>query len=1208
MPESPLVQIETTSLNDLEALIAARAKDETDTETGFRRRIDREEKECQAASHQLASKFKVDLESMESEYARARQSALQTYQRDAQACDAQYAQTKQQIDDQFKKEQRKAKKAKEETGWHALTVFEGTRDEGTKWRRATEANWSVAIEELHVRQEEAKYLLKRCGRLSLATPEEAEAILAARAAEPVVAPPPESEATTDGDAPTEAPELPTGDDPLSRLRLDLIRMVDDLAALDALKLPKFLQPQTFVWPFLLLGGGIAAALGTQTAIGWTGAGIAGGIAAIGAGVGAYLGLASMAKPRVQRHAVPLRKSLEEAEQLVEQNQDWVKKEYEAKIKEFEDRRTNRVREAEETMNRLVGEAQQRREDQRKAADEKFPAKAEQIRQKRDEDLKKVNAKYPPLVEAIKKKYAQDKQELDESQRKLKETTKLAYDQAWQNLIQNWTTGMAKVDESLRGVNEEAERRFLEWNRPELDGWKPPTEVPPGLQFGLFSVDLNQFPNGVPRDPRLKSVPTHWDLPALLPFPIHGSMLIRAADGGKDQAVPLLQALMLRYLTSIPAGKVRFTIIDPVGLGENFAAFMHLGDYHELLVTNRIWTEAPHIEQRLTDLTEHMENVIQKYLRNEFETIEEYNTMAGEVAEPFRVVVVANFPTNFNDNAIRRLVSIVSSGARCGVYALILLDTKLQLPSGFQLKDIENHCVNMIWKDNKLNWREPNLGRYPLALDAPPDQARFSQILHKVGAAARDANRVEVPFEFIAPKPDQFWTFNSAKIIDIPLGRAGATKLQHFILGKGTSQHALTSGKTGSGKSTMLHAMITNGALRYDPNQLELYLIDFKKGVEFKVYAAMALPHARVIAVESEREFGLSVLQRLDVEMKERGEIYREVGCQDVAGFREARPDVPMPRILLVIDEFQEFFVEDDKIAQEVSLLMDRLVRQGRAFGMHVMLGSQTLGGSYSLPRATLGQMAVRIALQCSEADAHLILSEDNTAARLLTRPGEAIYNDANGMMEGNNLFQVVWLSDDKREAYLELMKKMAKDRNIQKPPPIVFEGNLPADVSKNPLLNPLARGDRVAGRARQGQHGLAGRRDRHQGPHLHRLPPAERQQRPDRRPERRGGTGDDDDVDPEHLRPAPADQPPGVPLLPPRRQSRRFLAPRQARQPRGDRPALDQERHLARPGLDLHRSRRGDRPASDRGHRGPGPDLHLHLRHPAVPRPPQVGR
>ena len=124
--------------------------------------------------------------------------------------------------------------------------------------------------------------------------------------------------------------------------------------------------------------------------------------------------------------------------------------------------------------------------------------------------------------------------------------------------------------------------------------------------------------------------------------------------------------------------------------------------------------------------------------------------------------------------------------------------------------------------------------------------------------------------------------------------------------------------------------------------------------------------------------------------------------------------------------------------------------------MHVILGSQTLGGQYSLPKATLGQMAVRIALQCSEADAHLILSEDNTAARLLTRPGEAIYNDANGMMEGNNLFQVVWLPDANREAYLEKIQEMSKGLKHQKPPPIVFEGNLPADVQQEPALEPAA--------------------------------------------------------------------------------------------------------------------------------------------------------
>ena len=88
-------------------------------------------------------------------------------------------------------------------------------------------------------------------------------------------------------------------------------------------------------------------------------------------------------------------------------------------------------------------------------------------------------------------------------------------------------------------------------------------------------------------------------------------------------------------------------------------------------------------------------------------------------------------------------------------------------------------------------------------------------------------------------------------------------------------------------------------------------------------------------------------------------------CNRWPTFDRCDPQQTMPRILLIVDEFQEFFVNDDKIAHEASLLLDRLVRQGRAFGMHVILGSQTLAGAYSLARSTIGQMAVRIALQCS---------------------------------------------------------------------------------------------------------------------------------------------------------------------------------------------------------------------------------------------------
>jgi DNA segregation ATPase FtsK/SpoIIIE, S-DNA-T family len=516
--------------------------------------------------------------------------------------------------------------------------------------------------------------------------------------------------------------------------------------------------------------------------------------------------------------------------------------------------------------------------------------------------------------------------------------------------------------------------------------------------------------------------------------------------------------MLRCLTAIPPAKVRFTILDPVGLGENFAAFTHLADYLEALVTSRIWTEAGHIEQRLSDVTAHIENVIQQFLRNQFQTLEEYNAQAAEVAEPYRIIVVANFPVNFTPEAARRLVSIAASGARCGTHTLISVDTAQPMPQGFQLADLEQGATTLVWQDGRFTWGDKDYDRFPLELERPADDAFATKIMHVVGDEARRASRVEVPFDLIAPAPEEYWTGDSRSGLRVPLGRAGALKKQQLQLGQGTSQHVLIAGKTGSGKSTLLHALITQLALQYSPDEVELYLVDFKKGVEFKTYATHELPHARVVAIESEREFGLSVLQRLDGELKIRGERYRALGVNDLASARQAAPEAHLPRVLLIVDEFQEFFVEDDKVAQEAALLMDRLVRQGRAFGVHILLGSQTLGGAYSLTRTTIDQMAVRIALQCSEADGHLILSKENGAARLLARPGEAIYNDANGRVEGNELFQTVWLSDERREEALNAVRALARQRNhAPARPQIVFEGTAPADMARNPLLTQLLR-------------------------------------------------------------------------------------------------------------------------------------------------------
>ncbi len=697
----------------------------------------------------------------------------------------------------------------------------------------------------------------------------------------------------------------------------------------------------------------------------------------------------------------------------------------------------------------------RRVQESAAANQKYPTLLKAIAQRRDQQMSWANTEFPQRLEKLKSRFDWDLTKLRQNHAAEVTANTQRFQTAWLRMAEAWLAGWQQLENDVDAANQIVDEWFRDWGTLGSSPLKLPSKIPPAMRLGQFSVALNDVTDGVPKEPQLVPERLSFKLPACLPFPDRPSLLLRAADEGRESAVGVLQNAMLRFLTTLPGGKVRFTILDPVGLGDNFAAFMHLADYDELMITSRIWTEQAQIEQRLADLTEHMENVFQKYLRNEFRSIQEYNVHAGEVAEPYHILVVANFPANFSEAAARRLISIATSGPRCGVFLLASVDTKLRLPMNFDLLDLATNATVFDWANSSFHSTDEELRTIPLTLDAPPEPELFTKLVKAAGHESKDARRVEVAFERIAPKDSQLWTGDTRGGLDVPLGRAGATKLQHLRLGKGTSQHVLIAGKTGSGKSTFLHILITNAALHYGPDQLHFYLIDFKKGVEFKTYATHALPHARVIAIESDREFGVSVLERLDAILKERGDLFRDVGVQDLAGFRGARPGEPMPRILLVVDEFQEFFVEDDKHSQTAALMLDRLVRQGRAFGIHVLLGSQTLGGAYSLARSTLGQMAVRIALQCSESDAHLILSEDNTAARLLTRPGEAIYNDANGLVEGNHPFQIAWLEDERRDFHLDRVQKLTQDRQVRMPLPVVFEGNIPADPRRNVDLSQL---------------------------------------------------------------------------------------------------------------------------------------------------------
>jgi S-DNA-T family DNA segregation ATPase FtsK/SpoIIIE len=601
-------------------------------------------------------------------------------------------------------------------------------------------------------------------------------------------------------------------------------------------------------------------------------------------------------------------------------------------------------------------------------------------------------------------------------------------QAWKNQAAAYRQWAEDCWEGMRFVD------------PRWNSWTPASQAPTRLRLGTLRMRFTVDQIGL----RGEMEP----VPAMVPFRGARGLLIKTPPARREEALIGIQAFLFRLLATIPPGKLRFLFLDPVGLGNNVAALMNLREFDESeedsLVSSRAWVEPDHIRKQLERIKDHISTVIQERLRDKYQNIEQYNEEAGEIAEPYRIVVALDFPIHFDDIAARHLLSIAETGPRCGVYPIVLMDTTAKLPYDFKPEKLEQALSVIEWSEPEGRWIWRDAPWPALEFERPPQSALAERIIQEWGKASIEARKVEVPFARMLTmpgvelSPERWWKDSTARQLAIPLGPVSPRKAQSLILGKGTMNHALVVGRTGSGKSNLMHVIITGAALKYPPEELRLYLIDLKT-VEFTIYRD--LPHAEAVAVDSDREFALSVLSGLDREMQSRMEKFRAVEANDLEEYRQ-KSGQPLPRVLLLIDEFQVLFEWDDEIAAEARRLLDRLVRQGRAFGIHILLGSQSLAGA-PLPRSTLDQMAVRIALQCSEADSRLILAEDNPAARRLSRPGQAIYNSANGLVEGNQEFQVALFDDAARDEFLARIRALAEDHKIQARP-IVFEGNAPA--------------------------------------------------------------------------------------------------------------------------------------------------------------------
>jgi hypothetical protein len=303
--------------------------------------------------------------------------------------------------------------------------------------------------------------------------------------------------------------------------------------------------------------------------------------------------------------------------------------------------------------------------------------------------------------------------------------------------------------------------------------------------------------------------------------------------------------------------------------------------------------------------------------------------------------------------------------------------------------------------------------------------QIRQIVSSVNESLELKPAEVVSFANFMPAQSNWWKRNSGKQIEIPFGISEEKELVSLQITQESGQNsAIVIGIPGSGKSVFLHSLITNAIVNYSPNELALYLMDFS-GVEFNTYALHNLPHAKVIAPEAEREFGLSVLSELKEEGSRRMDLCRNNEVSNIVDLRTKCPDLKIPRILVIIDEFQKLFeIDNDTISREASSIIHIIVKEFRKFGINLILATQKLsdinGGI--LPKDLI---ANRVVFKCSPTDVNLIGM--NTVPQL--RAGECIYNAESGVAFANKKVQTFFISKKEIDEHLENVRSFGAARN-----------------------------------------------------------------------------------------------------------------------------------------------------------------------------------
>ncbi|GAA8456351.1 hypothetical protein HpNP70_07570 [Helicobacter pylori] len=132
----------------------------------------------------------------------------------------------------------------------------------------------------------------------------------------------------------------------------------------------------------------------------------------------------------------------------------------------------------------------------------------------------------------------------------------------------------------------------------------------------------------------------------------------------------------------------------------------------------------------------------------------------------------------------------------------------------------------------------------------------------------------------------------------------------------------------------------------------------------------------------------------------------------------------MPRLIVVIDEFQVLFSESStKEKERAERYLTTILKKGRSYGVHLILATQTMRGA-DINRSLMAQIANRIALPMDAEDSDSILGDD--VACELVRP-EVIFNNNGGHQKDHTKMSIPKAPDDFKPFIKKPMENLIKE-------------------------------------------------------------------------------------------------------------------------------------------------------------------------------------